>query len=387
MEPDLLSDNARRNPYPVYERIRAISPVLKEPTTGVWMVFDYETVKRILTDPETFSSRFGPSGWMIFQDPPRHTKLRALVAKAFTPKSVANLEPRIRELVHELLEPALARGEMDLAADFAVPLPMTVIAELLGIPTSDRGQFKVWVDTMVAMSHAVLGTPEGGQINRAFLDATKEMGVYLDRMLDARRRDPSEDLLTRLLAAEVDGEHLRDEEILGFFQGLLLAGSETTTNLINNAILCFIEHPGELARLRRQMELLPSAIEEVLRFRSPLQWFYRITTRGIELHGQQIPEHTLVFTVVGSANRDPGVFPDPNRFDIGRTPNPHIAFGHGGHFCLGAPLARLEARIALNELLFRTDNIRRASDEPWQPRKGQHVHGPTSLPIRFRKVK
>src|SRR5215469_8605432 len=154
MDLDLLSDDARRNPYPVYERIRAISPLFREPTTGIWMVFDYETVKRVLTDFDTFSSRFGPQGWMIFLDPPRHTKLRALVAKAFTPKSVANLEPRITELVGGLLEPALERGEMDLASDFAVPLPMMVIAEMLGIPTSDRGQFKKWVDIMVAMSHA-----------------------------------------------------------------------------------------------------------------------------------------------------------------------------------------------------------------------------------------
>ncbi|HSZ57061.1 MAG TPA: cytochrome P450 [Tepidisphaeraceae bacterium] len=384
MDLDLFSDDARRNPYPIYEQIRAVSSVLREPTTGIWMVFDYETVKRILTDWETFSSKYGPPGWMIFLDPPRHTKLRALVAKAFTPRSVGNLELRITELVRGLLESVLERGEMDLAADFAVPLPMMVIAEMLGIPTSDRAQFKTWVDIMVAMSHAVLGTPEGGKINRDFLDATKEMAVYLARLLEARRRDPMDDLLTRLLAAEVDGERLGDQEILGFFQLLLLAGSETTTNLINNAILCFIEHPGELARLRADLGLLPSAIEEVLRFRSPLQWFYRLTTRQVELHGQQIPDHTLVFAVVGSANRDPQQFPEPNRFDITRDPNPHIAFGHGGHFCLGAPLARLEARIALGELLSRTSGIELASSEPWEPRKGQHVHGPTRLPIRFK---
>jgi cytochrome P450 len=269
MELDLLSDDARRNPFPAYERMRAISAILREPTTGIWMVFDYETVKRILTDYETFSSRFGPQGWLIFTDPPRHSKLRALVAKAFTPRSVANLEPRICKLVRELLDSALERGEMDLVADFAVPLPMMVISEMLGIPTSDRGQFKKWVDIMVAMSHAFLGTPEGGQINRAFLDATKEMAAYLGQMLDARRRDPTDDLLTRLLSAEVEGERLSDQEILGFFQGLLLAGSQTTTNLINNVILCFIEHPDQLARLRTRMDLLPTAIEGVLRFRSP----------------------------------------------------------------------------------------------------------------------
>jgi cytochrome P450 len=241
MDLDLFSDDARRNPYPVYERIRAVSLVLKEPATGIWMVFDYETVKRILTDSETFSSKYGPPGWMIFLDPPRHTKLRALVAKAFTPRSVANLEPRITELVRGLLDGVLERGEMDLAADFAVPLPMMVIAEMLGIPTSDRGQFKKWVDIMVAMSHAVLGTPEGGKINRDILEATKEMAAYLARLLEARRRDPTDDLLTRLLAAEVDGERLGDQEILGFFQLL-----QATTYLLPRS-------PAMGWRLRRRI--------------------------------------------------------------------------------------------------------------------------------------
>jgi cytochrome P450 len=382
---DLFSEQVRRDPYPLYEQVRSATPVLQDPVSQLWMVFDYETVKRLLSDPETFSSKYGP-GWMIFLDPPRHTKLRALVAKAFTPRSVANLEPRVSELVRGLLDDqAIDRGQMDLAADFAVPLPMMVIAEMLGIPLVDRPQFKAWVDIMLAMSYAITGAPDAGDVNRKFLTATAEMGVYLGRLLDVRRHDPTDDLLTRLLEAEVDGQRLTEQEILGFFQLLLLAGSETTTNLINNAILCFIEHPAELARLRAHMERLPSAIEEVLRFRSPLQWFYRLTTRDVELHGRVIPESTLVLAMVGSANRDPRQFPEPNRFDITRDPNPHIAFGHGGHFCLGAPLARLEARVALTELLGRTTDIELASTDPWEPRRGQHVLGPNRLPIRFRR--
>lgn len=202
-------------------------------------------------------------------------------------------------------------------------------------------------------------------------------------MLDERRKAPKDDLLTRLVQAEVDGERLSHEEILGFFQLLLLAGSETTTNLINNAMLCFVEYPEQLARLLGRIDLLPSAIEEVLRYRSPLQWMYRATTRDVELHGHAIPAGKLVLAMIGSANRDPRQFPDAGRFDIARDPNPHIAFGHGIHFCLGAPLARLESRIALTDLLDRLRGFKLASDEPWEPRKGLHVHGPTRLPIRF----
>jgi cytochrome P450 len=201
--------------------------------------------------------------------------------------------------------------------------------------------------------------------------------------LAERRESPKDDLLTRLLHAELDGARLSHAEILGFFQLLLLAGSETTTNLVNNAILCFIENPEQLARLRAAPELLPSAIEEVLRYRSPLQWMFRVTTREVQLHGETIPAGKVMLVMMGSANRDPKQFREPNRFDITRNPNPHIAFGHGIHFCLGAALARLEAKIALTEFLNRIDDFQFASDTPWEPRKGLHVHGPTHLPLRF----
>jgi cytochrome P450 len=196
--------------------------------------------------------------------------------------------------------------------------------------------------------------------------------------------DANDDLLSRLANAEVDGLRLSQQEILGFFQLLLLAGSETTTNLIDNAILCLIEHPNQLDRLRTAPSLLPSAIEEVLRYRSPLQWVYRRTRRDIELHGQVIPAGRLVLTMIGAANRDRARFPDADRFDIAREPNPHIAFGQGQHFCLGAALGRLEARIALAEFLSRVDDFELACDEPWTPRKGLFVLGPTNLPIRVR---
>jgi cytochrome P450 len=383
---NLFSDDVRRNPYPVYDQLRSASPLFQVPGTGPWMIFDYEGVKRVLVDHEAFSSRYGPE-WLIFLDPPRHTKLRALISRAFSPRVVANLEPRIRELSRQLLDPAIERGGMDLAADFAVPLPLLVIGAMLGIPAADRPRFTRWNDAILDMSYTILDRGEAARAATAeFAEVTAEMRTYLADLLAARRARPADDLLTRLVEAEVDGERLTREEILGFFQLLLLAGQETTTNLINNAILCFVENPDQLARLRAAPDLLPSAIEEVLRYRAPLQWIGRVTWRDVELHGRLIPAGKLILTMIGSANRDPRQFPGADQFDITRDPNPHLAFGHGLHFCLGAPLARLEARIALADLLERLMDFRPASDEPWEPRQGLHVHGPARLPIRFTPV-
>jgi cytochrome P450 len=384
---NLFSDGARRNPWPLYDEFRRTSPLLHEPRSGLWLVFDYENVKRVLHDHDAFSSRHGPAEWMVFLDPPRHTKLRALISQGFTPKSVADLEPRIRELAGELLDRRLEHGEMDMAADFAVPLPMMVIAEMLGIPVSDRDQFQRWNDIILNMSYTVpsgrAGTSEAVQAVKEFGQITIEMGGYLAELLARRRAEPKNDLLTRLVQAEVDGERLTHQEILGFFQLLLLAGSETTTNLLNNAVLCFSEWPQQLASLQSRPELLPACIEEVLRFRSPLQWIFRLTRKDVQMHGQTIPAGKVVLAMIGSANRDPKQFVNAGQFDIARDPNPHIAFGHGLHFCLGAALARLEARAALTEFFSRVGDFRPATNEPWEPRKGLHVHGPTSLPIRF----
>lgn len=384
---DLFSDAVRRDPYPVYDRLRAATPVFNEPRSGHWMVFGYDAVRRVLAEPDTFSSRYGPD-WLIFTDPPRHTKLRGLISKAFTPRSVAGLEPRVREISRDLLDRVAGRGEMDLVADYAAPLPMLVIADMLGIPAADRPRFQRWADVILAMSYTV--TARGGEAARtataAFVEATGEMGGYLAGLLDERRAGPRDDLLTRLAGAEVDGERLTPAEILGFFQLLLLAGSETTANLIGNAVLCLTEYPDHLARVRASPEVVPAALEEVLRYRSPLQWVYRVARRDAEVDGTVIPAGKLVLAVIGSANRDPRVFPDPGRFDPTRDPNPHIAFGHGAHFCLGAPLARLEARVALGDLLGRLTGLELTGDEPWEPRKGHNVLGPERLPIRFDPV-
>lgn len=385
---NLFSDDALRNPYPLYETLRATTPLLRVPPPfDAWLIFDYNNVKRALTDHETFSSRVPAPQWFIFFDPPAHTKLRSLISRAFTPRMIASLEPRIRHLCQTLVSQVVAQGEMDLAADFSVPLAMKVIGSMIGIPTDDWPRYKRWSDLILTLSYTRSGGEEAEQAKRDFATVTYEMDVYLAGLIDQRRRAPQNDLLTALIeariGAEADGVRLSHEEILAFFQLLIVGGQETTANLINNAILCLLENPEQLARLRATPELLPGVIEETLRYRSPLQWVMRTPRRDVEVHGQIIPAGSLVLPMIGSANRDLHQFPDPNRFDIGRNPNPHIAFGHGIHSCLGAALSRMEARIALTHLLERFKRFELASDQPWEPRKALHVHGPSSLPIRF----
>jgi cytochrome P450 len=387
---NLFSVEMRRNPYPVYDQLRSRSPVFYAEALDLWMIFDYDGVKRALSDPETFSSAASPPGssgpppeWFIFFDPPRHTKQRNLVQKAFTPRVVASLEQSIRKLSRELLDESIQKQPMDLAADFSVPLAVMVIAAMIGIPPKDRERFRRWTDVTLSLSETVTRSDDLARIATEYASVRAEMAGYLAGLLEERRREPRDDLLSTLTAAEVDGERLTPQDILGFFQLLLVAGNETTTNLVNNAILCLIEHPEQLARLRADRELLPSAIEEVLRYRSPLQALFRKTTRDVPIGGQTIPTGKLVLPMIGSANRDPKQFADADRFEITRDPNPHIAFGHGIHFCIGAPLARLEAKIALSDLLDRLAHFELASDEPWEPRKAFNVHGPARLPLNF----
>ncbi len=385
---DLFSDEMRRNPYPAYDRLRAASPVLHLAPFDLWMILDYDGVRRALTDHAVFSSDLShvpgqgnPGEWFIFFDPPRHTRLRALISKAFTPRVVADLEPRIRELSRQLLDEALGHREVDLVAEFSGPLPMRVIAELLGIPAEDWPRYRRWSDAILAIANTFARGEEAERIIAEYRAVTEEMRVALPELIDRVRSARPHALLAGL--AEAAGERLTPREILGFVQLLLVGGQETTVNLINNALLSFLEHPDQLARLRAAPELLPSAIEEVLRYRSPLHWMPRATARDVEVHGRVIPAGKLVLPVIGSANRDPRQFPDAGRFDITRTPNPHIAFGHGIHACLGAPLARLEARIALADFLERVQGFELATDGPWEPRQALSVHGPSRLPIRL----
>ena len=273
----------------------------------------------------------------------------------------------------DLLDRAEPRGEMDLVADFATPLPVTVIAQLLGIPVSDRAKFKIWSDAVVSLSAASDGM--------SFGRAMREMGAYFMQMLSQRRGAPRADLISGLLQAQVDGQHLTDLEPLGFCALLLVAGNETTTNLHTNAVLGLDEGAHQRQQLLQDMSLLPGAIEETLRYRSPVQSMFRISTRDVQLGDQVIPAESPVVAWIGSANRDGSVFEDPDTFDLRRNAQKHLAFGFGVHFCLGAPLARLEARIALEALHRRFPHLRVIANTRLRPLDSTIVFGLRELPI------
>lgn len=383
-----LTDALRANPYPLYGVLRRTRPVLRV-RRGVWALLDHESVRRALHDPAVFSSRAAPPGgapldWLIFMDPPRHTRLRALIARTFTPRAVASLEPRIEAIVHALLDAGIGAGEFDLVRDFAERLPLLVILELLGVPAGDAGRMGRWSDAIIGLGDMVVGGDLAARAGATYRAAKEEMRPYLDDLVADRRAAPRDDLLTRLVEAEVDGERLTDEEIFGFFQLLLLAGTETTTNLIANAMLCLFEHPAQRRALAESPALWPAAIEEVLRYRSPVQMVFRETLHDVELHRRTIPAGQLVLAMVGSANRDPEVFPRASRFDIHRDAQPHVGFGHGAHYCIGAALARLESRVALSALLARAPALRRATSGGLPPVRGVNVLGPRTLPVRVR---
>ena len=374
------------NPFPWYEEMRRVSPVHVDPHSGVLSVFGYDHVQRVLSDYEAFSSERGPRDGsassalgtsLISSDPPRHRQLRNLVTQAFTPRAIARLAPRITTIISELLDLVAGAGRMDFIADLADPLPVIVIAEMLGIPTAERVRFKRWSDAIVSTS----AVPAAGQLS--FMDAQREMAFYFSRLLADRRADPRDDLISHLIAAEIDGQRLTEIELIGFCVLLLVAGNETTTNLLGNAILCFDEHPDVYERLRAQPDLIPSAIEEVLRYRSPVQSMFRSATGETNLDGVVTRPGQPVVAWIGSANRDEAQFPNADVFDIERAPNRHLAFGHGIHFCLGAPLARLEARLALEAITTRFRTIRRIPDAPIRWMESSIVYGVKTLPVTF----
>jgi cytochrome P450 len=275
-------------------------------------------------------------------------------------------------------------GRMDLIDDLAYPLPVVVISEMLGIPAEDRHQFRQWSDEIVRSANNLFGDREGMQAgNRGGGMVTAEMEPYLRDIIEQRRRAPGDDLISGLVAAEIDGERLTENDLMSFCSLLLVAGNVTTTNLIGNAMLSLLQHPQALARLQDDLSLLPAAIEEVLRYRSPVQFMFRIATRAVELGGQTIQPGQIVIAFIGSANRDEARFPAAHRFDLDREPNPHIAFGHGIHYCLGAPLARLEGRLALTILLTRLRDIRLATRRPLPPGEALILHGVRHLPLVF----
>lgn len=383
-----LADEIHQDPYKLYTRLRREGTnVAHDDAAGLTLVIDYDGVKRGITDPETYGSNLVPAlgnvlQWLPFLDPPRHTQLRAIVNRAFTPRSVAALDTRIRALAGSLADELIAAGpEVDLVAGFSTPLPVRVISELLGLPPSDWRQLAAWSETLATLTNTSL---RGGaaEAEAAFAAIHAEIGAYLDSHVAERRRHPADDLLTRLVQAEVEGPGLTGVELLHFFDLLLVAGTETTTNLISNTMIAFTEHPAELARVRADPTLMPAAIEEVLRYLTPVQTAFRVTRRPALLGGRELPAGRYVLFMLGAANRDPAQFPDPDRFDVSRAPNPHLAFSHGIHFCAGAPLARLEAQIAVSELLARMRSFELVTAD-WPRHVLFHVLGPSALPIRF----
>jgi len=375
------------DPFPHYERMRAAAPVFHDEQSGSWHVFRYDDVQRVLSEHATFSSRMGgdaPSGSgqlfassLITADPPRHRQLRSLVTQAFTPKAVDALAPRISALANELVDGMVARGgSADLIQDLAYPLPVIVISELMGIPAQDRERFKHWSDTIVSQTRT--GPGSGSQDT-----TTSEMVEYFLDLIDQRRSRPGEDMISSLLSAEIQGQKLSVPELLGFCALLLVAGNETTTNLIGNAVLCLSESPGTLDRLLKEPALLPPTLEEVLRFRSPVQSMYRVSVAETEVGGERIPAGAPIVAWIGSANRDERQFERAAEFDVDRSPNRHVAFGHGIHFCLGAPLARLEARIALDALLARLPGLSVASGAHLERMESTIVYGLKALPITW----
>jgi cytochrome P450 len=418
---DPFSDAQRDDPYPAYARLRRHTPVTRLPETGgvgsgAFVLARYADVSYVLRHPELFSSKAMisavSSGYassfagglqpaeaarvaellkslpismadqlgarsLIAVDPPVHGPMRSLVNRGFTPRRMAALESRVSAIARDALAALDGKPDFDIVSEFFVPLPVTVIAELLGVEPERSADFKRWSDTAVAGATGGAGSLGPVQV----LEGLTELSRYLIGVVDQRRRDPKDDLISTLIRAE-DGETaLTPVEVVMFTLLLLIAGNETTTNLLGNTLVALMEHPEELARVQRDPSRIPALVEEALRYDGPIQFLFREARRDVELAGVKIPAGSLVMPLLGSANRDDAQFPDAERFDPSRNTQGHLAFGVGIHFCLGASLARLEARIALEELLPRFASFTRT-----EPRvryvDSYQVRGPKRLPLR-----
>lgn len=378
MRPELRAD-----PYPFYHRLRAEAPAYKLPF-GFWIVSSHEHVSAILRDgrfssdernatlqaisayveDSTFNRVF--ETMLVFRDEPDHKRLRDLVQKAFTRKVVEGLRPRIESIVEELTSGLARNGGGDLISAFAYPLPVIVICELLGIPVEDRDRFQHWAhDFATRFEVQLLRTPEMEARGDA---ATAALLEYFDGLLESKRTDPSGDVMSSLVSVEEQGDRLTHDEVLATCLLLLLAGHETTANLLGNGVLALLQHREQWQRLVDDPQLVRAAVEELLRYDSPVQVIERIALEEMDVGGQTVAAGEQLGIMLGAANRDPARFPDPDRLDIGRDDEPLIAFGAGVHFCLGAPLARLEARIAIDSLVRTVPNLALATDEPkWRP--------------------
>jgi cytochrome P450 len=377
------------DPYPTYRLLRDEAPAYRAEESNTWVLSRHEDVQAAAQDHQTYSSVDGifpmPPGsdffqsvlpMMIVMDPPRHNQLRALVSRAFTPRRIAALSDGIEDLAQDLFERLdHGAGSADFVVDFAGVLPAVVIADLLGVPREDRGKFRQWSNLLVQVDLRQGETADA-------LAAMASVYEYFTDFLADRRRPPRDDLMSALVYAEIDGVRLTDEEVLGFCALLLIAGHETTSNLLGNAAVVLAQHPESRHRLATDHSLLGPAVEELLRYDSPAQGLSRTLTRDVTLHNTLMRRDEKVLLLFGSANRDERVFPDPDVFDIDRKPEHQVAFGRGVHFCLGAALARMEARIALAALLQRVPDWEVDLASAQRLRSGP-IRGYTSLPITW----
>ena len=391
---NLLDSRFIADPYPTYRQLLECDPHHYSPLTKMITVAPYDDVDAILRDYRRFSSvirgtepfpvaeeqarrQLSPS--MQFRDPPDHTRLRGLVSRAFTPPQIAKMEGQIRAIAHSLLDEIGGSSEFDLMANFANLLPVIVIAEMIGVPTGDREQFKVWSDQIIRGIEPNLSEAELS----ALLDTAEALAGYFAPIIEDRRREPQDDLVSRLVIAEEAGQNLSNDETQITLRLLLVAGNETTTNLIGNGIKALLEHPEQLELLREQPELIPTAIEELLRYDSPVQIDVRRLVEDTQIGDKQGKQDSLVTPLIGAANRDPQAFREPDRLDITREDTGNISFGRGIHHCLGAPLARLEAKVAFEVLMERFDEIGFGLREP-EYRHNIVLRGLSHLDVKVR---
>lgn len=383
------------DPYPFYRRLREQDPVHRSPL-GFWVLTRYEDCVAVLRDQrfgreefqQMLSAVYGDETEkpalprsMLFRDPPDHTRLRALVSKAFTPRTIEVMRDHIQEIVDRLLGRALAQGGMDVIEDLAYPLPVTVICEMLGVPVGDHAAIRGW-SADIARSLDAIGLPSDQSIVDRGRTSRRALADYFRALVPERRAHPQPDLLSGLLAAEEQGDKLTEPEVIAMCLLLFIAGHETTVNLIGNGLLALLRHPDQLARVHGDPALIPNAIEELLRYDSPVQRTARIAGTDVDLAGQRVAKGTMVVTALGAANRDPAQFAEPDRLDVTRRDIRHISFGYGIHFCLGAPLARVEGQIALGTLLRRAPGLTLAETSP-QWRESSVLRGLKRLRVTF----
>ena len=384
------------NPYPFYQALREKDPIHQSPL-GFWVLTRYDDVVTSLRDsrygrdsfaplieavygPETAEGNLPRS--MLMRDPPDHTRLRSLVNKAFTPRVIEGMRARIQMIVERLLDKVQDARSMDVIDDLAYPLPVTVICEMLGVPLDDHEAIRGW-SSDIARSLDAIGLLADPEIVARGVAARRNLTDYFRRLLPERRKHPKADLLSLLIAVEEQGDKLNEGELLAMCLLLFIAGHETTVNLIGNGSLALLEHPDQMAKLRDDPPLIASAIEELLRYDSPVQWTARITNSDVEIGGRTIPSGSMVIAAIGAANRDPHHFQDPDRLDIVRADNRHVSFGFGIHYCLGAPLARVEGQIALDTLLRRMPDLALQTGAMINWRKSSALRGLQTLRATF----